>query len=62
MKTYTAKVLDTDDGSGDQVIQFPEEFTKEENWLPGDRIVLEVVGNSLIMRNLDWMKRENLSL
>lgn len=61
MKTYTAEILDTDDGSGDGILQFPDEFFKEEDWREGDRIDMQVVNGNLIIRNLDWMERESIS-
>ena len=61
MKTFTTEILETNDGTGDGILQFPEEFIKEQDWREGDTIHMEVVDGSLIIRNLDWMKRESLS-
>jgi hypothetical protein len=61
MKNYTFDILDAEDGSGDAVLQFSEEFLKDEDWRVNDRISFKVEGNSLIMQNLDWMEREGLS-
>lgn len=60
MITYTAEILDTDDGTGDGILQFPEEFIKEQDWREGDRIDMNVVNGQLIIRNLDWIERESL--
>ena len=60
MITYTAEILDTDDGTGDGILQFPEEFIKEQDWREGDRIDMNVVHGQLIIRNLDWIERESL--
>lgn len=60
MITYTAEILDTDDGTGDSILQFPEEFIKEQDWREGDRIDMNVVHGQLIIRNLDWIERESL--
>ena len=60
MITYTAEILDTDDGTGDGILQFPEEFIKEQDWREGDRIDMNIVDSQLIIRNLDWIERESL--
>ena len=59
---YTADILETDDGSGDAILQFPEDFVSQNDWREGDRIHMKVVGESLIMKNLDWMARENIPI
>lgn len=60
--TFTAEVIEADDGSGDAILQFPEDFVSQNDWREGDRIHMEVVGESLVMKNLDWMARENISI
>ena len=60
MKTYTAEILDAEDGSGDGILQLPEDFCKEDDWREGDRIHMEVVGETLVMKNLDRNKREGI--
>jgi hypothetical protein len=53
MKTYTFDVLEADDGSGDAIIQFTEEFIAEVGWKEGTVLNLEVketpTGNVIIM-------------
>ena len=53
MKTYTFDVLEADDGSGDAIIQFTEEFIAEVGWKEGTVFNLEVketpTGNVIIM-------------
>jgi len=60
MKTYTAEILDAEDGSGDGVLQLPEDFCKEDDWREGDRIHMEVVDGAIIMKNIDRNKREGI--
>lgn len=60
MRSFTAEILDAEDGSGDGILQFPDEFCLEQDWREGDTIHMEVVNGELIIRNLDWMKRENI--
>lgn len=60
MKTYTAEITDAEDKSGDGILQFPEEFIKEQDWREGDRIDMKIVDGQLIIRNLDWIDRESI--
>ena len=60
MKTYTAEILDAEDGSGDGILQLPEDFCKEDDWREGDRIEMEVVDGVIKMKNLDRNRREGI--
>lgn len=60
MKTFTTEIIETNDGTGDGILEFPDEFIKEQDWREGDHIHMEVINGQLIMRNLDWMKRESI--
>lgn len=60
MTTYTADIIDTEDGTGDGILQFPEEFIKEQDWREGDRIDMNIIDGQLVIRNLDWIERENI--
>ena len=60
MKTYTAEILDAEDGSGDAVLQLPDDFCKEDDWREGDRIEMEVVDGVIKMKNLDRNRREGI--
>lgn len=60
--TFTAEILEAEDGSGDGILQFPEDFISKYDWREGDRIHMEVVNDTLVIKNLDWIERENISL
>ena len=60
MKTYTAEILDAEDGSGDAVLQLPEDFCKDDDWREGDRIEMEVVDGTIKMKNIDRNRREGI--
>ena len=60
MKSFTTTILEADDGTGDGILQFPEEFIQEEDWREGDRIHMELVNNELVIKNIDWIERESL--
>ena len=50
-KYFNVKLEEAEDGSGDVVIPFPEEFLKEESWLQGDVITFKVKGETLVLIN-----------
>ena len=56
-KTYTAELIDVMDGTGDSILQFPDEFTNEQDWREGDEIDIQVTNGNLVMKNLSWIKR-----
>lgn len=60
MKTFITEILDADDGSGDGILQFPEDFIKEEDWREGDRISMKAVGETIVIKNIDKDKREGI--
>ena len=60
MKTYIAEILDAEDGSGDGILQLPEDFTKNEGWLEGDTLSIEAVNDTIVIKNIDRNKREGL--
>ena len=60
MKTYTAEILDAEDGSGDAILQLPDDFCKEDDWREGDRIEMEVVDGTIKMKYLDRNRREGI--
>ena len=60
MKTYTAEILDAEDGSGDGILQLPEDFCKDDDWREGDRIEMEVVDGAIKMKNIDRNRREGI--
>jgi hypothetical protein len=61
MKKYITEILDSEDGSGDGILQFPPEMCQEEDWREGDQIHIRQENGSLILRNLSKEERENLS-
>lgn len=60
MRTYKTEILDAEDGSGDGILQLPEDFCKEDDWREGDRIHMEVVNGAIIIKNLDRNRREGI--
>lgn len=52
-KTYIADILEADDGTGDAILQFPDELITETGWKEGTVLNLKVeetsTGNVLII-------------
>lgn len=52
-KHWTTKLIETDDGSGDAILQFPEELIQEKDWKEGTVLNLRVeqteTGNVLVI-------------
>ena len=52
-KTYIADILEANDGTGDAILQFPDELIAETGWKEGTVLNLEVeetpTGNVLII-------------
>ena len=62
-KVYTLDVVPADDGSGDKMLQFSEEFLADHDWRTDDVISFDVQeDNSIILKNKTWEARnESLS-
>ena len=48
-KVYRTELLDTNDGSGDAILQFPDELIEETGWKPGTVLKLIVEDGALII-------------
>jgi hypothetical protein len=62
-KTYIFDVVDTEDGSGDKMLQFSEEFLADHDWRVDDVISFDMQEDkSVILKNKTWEQRnESLS-
>jgi len=60
MRTFIAEITEANDGTGDGILQLPEEFCKDDDWREGDRIDMRVEGTSLRMTNIDRNRREGI--
>ena len=51
-KSWIVELLDAEDGSGDAILQFPDELVQEKGWKEGTELLLHVeegsAGNVLI--------------
>jgi hypothetical protein len=52
-KTWIADIIETDDGTGDAILQFPDDFIAEVGWKEGTELNLKLeetpTGNVLII-------------
>lgn len=56
-KVYKAELLDTNDGTGDAILQFPDELIEETGWKPGTVLKLMIEDGVLII-----MEKKNESV
>ena len=53
MKTYKADIIEADDGTGDAILQFPDDFIAEVGWKEGTELNLELretpTGNVIVI-------------
>lgn len=59
-KYYSAIVKETNDGTGDGLLTFSEEFLKDQDWREGDSIVIKVINMGLTLSNQTKELRERL--
>ena len=62
MSDAPGKLIESDDGSGDWILQFDEEWLKENDWRAGDNINIDLVEGKLVLYNEDKKKRNNESI
>jgi hypothetical protein len=52
MKTYTADIVEADDGSGDAILEFPEDFIADQQWETGDTLSFKLEDGVIVLKNL----------
>jgi len=48
-KIYTADILEANDGTGDLILQFPDELVAEMNWKEGTELNLSLEKDGVIV-------------
>ena len=48
-KVYTADILEANDGTGDLILQFPDELIAEMNWKDGTELNLSLKKDGVIV-------------
>lgn len=62
MSDAPGKLIESDDGSGDWILQFDEEWLKENDWRAGDNIDIDLVSGTIVLSNSDKKKRNDESI
>jgi hypothetical protein len=62
MSDAPGKLIESDDGSGDWILQFDEEWLKENDWRAGDNIDVDLVNGTIVLSNSDKKKRNDESI
>lgn len=52
IKSYTAKIVDAEDDTGDCILILPEEITKYNNWKEGRAVEMEYREGKLYLKAL----------
>ena len=55
------KIIDDPSGSGDQLIEFSDEFMEKNGWLLGDEISFEIVDGSILLKNKTQQDRQKMT-
>lgn len=49
-EAWTVRCQDTEDGSGDFIVDFPPELLAEMGWGLGDILTVEVIDDSIVLK------------
>jgi hypothetical protein len=52
MKSYISNIIETDDGSGDAILEFSEEFIADQKWEINDTLSIKLENGEIILKNL----------
>lgn len=55
-------LIESDDGSGDWILQFDDVWLKENDWREGDKIDIDLVDGTIVLKNPDKKKRYDESI
>lgn len=62
MSKAPGELIESDDGSGDWILQFDDEWLKENDWREGDKIDIDLVNGTIVLKNPDKKKRYDESI
>jgi hypothetical protein len=52
-KKYNSEVIEADDGSGDAILQFPDEMIESLGWKEGDTLSISAENDVIIIKKKD---------
>jgi hypothetical protein len=57
-KSFITEIIETDDGTGDGILQFPDEMLQDEDWREGDVLKLLNENNTIVITNVTKKERD----
>ena len=57
-RSFITEIIDANDGTGDGILQFPDEMLQNDDWREGDVLQLLNENNTIIMTNLTKKERD----
>ena len=57
-KSFITEIIETDDGTGDGILQFPDEMLRDEDWREGDVLKLLNENNTIVITNVTKKERD----
>jgi hypothetical protein len=57
-KSFITEIIEADDGTGDGILQFPDEMLQDEDWREGDVLKLLNENNTIVITNITKKERD----
>ena len=57
-RSFITEIIDANDGTGDGILQFPDEMLQNDDWREGDVLQLLNENNTIIMTNITKKERD----
>ena len=57
-KSFITEIIEADDGTGDGILQFPDEMLQDEDWREGDVLKLLNENNTIVITNVTKKERD----
>lgn len=57
-KSFITEIIEADDGTGDGILQFPDEMLQDEDWREGDVLQLLNENNTIVITNVTKKERD----
>jgi hypothetical protein len=57
-KSFITEIIEADDGTGDGILQFPDEMLRDEDWREGDVLKLLNENNTIVITNVTKKERD----
>ena len=57
-KSFITEIIEADDGTGDGILQFPDEMLRDEDWREGDVLNLLNENNTIVITNVTKKERD----